>query len=80
MYLFLVQKPLPLEPSIILYHSSLWGGGGVWGPRLMKDFGESLDFQGEQRGEGAQSSLTKFMGGGGEERKSVREVIRSLEY
>lgn len=46
----------------------------------MEDFGESLDFQGEQRGEGAQSSLTKFMGGGGEERKSVREVIRSLEY
>ena len=30
----------------------------------MEDFGESLDFQGEQRGEGAQSSLTKFMGGG----------------
>ena len=47
----------------------------------MEDFGESLDFQGEQWGEGAQSSLTKFMGGGGrEERKSVREVIRSLEY
>lgn len=47
----------------------------------MEDFGESLDFQGEQRGEGAQSSLTKFMGGGGErERKSVREVIMSLEY
>ena len=48
----------------------------------MENFGESLDFQGEQRGEGAQSSLTKFMGGGGEEkeRKSVREVIRSLEY
>ena len=61
MYLFLVQKPLPLEPSIIL---PLCGGG--WGPRLMEDFGESLDFQGEQRGEGAQSSLTKFMGGGGE--------------
>ena len=78
MYLFLVQKPLPLEPSIILYLSPV-GGGGVWGPRLMEDFGESLDFQGEQRGEGAQSSLTKFMGGGGE-RKSVREVIRSLEY
>ena len=77
MYLFLVQKPLPLEPSIILYLSP----GGVWGPRLMEDFGESLDFQGEQRGEGAQSSLTKFMGGGGgRERKSVREVIRSLEY
>ena len=62
MYLFLVQKPLPLEPLIIL---PLCGGGG-WGPRLMEDFGESLDFQGEQRGEGAQSSLTKFMGGGGE--------------
>ena len=62
----------------------------------MEDFGESLDFQGEQRGEGAQSSLTQFMGGGGgkgrkgvsggggggwgKERKSVREVIRSLEY
>ena len=49
----------------------------------MEDFGESLDFQGEQRGEGAQSSLTKFIGwggGGGKERKSVREVIRSLEY
>ena len=57
------------------------GGGGVGGPRLMEDFGEALDFQGEQRGEGAQSSLTKFMGGGGgKERKSVREVIRSLEY
>lgn len=35
----------------------------------MEDFGESLDFQGEQWGEGAQSSLTKFMGGGGEEKK-----------
>lgn len=49
----------------------------------MEDFEESLDFQGEQRGEGTQSSLTKFMGGGGgreKERKSVREVIRSLEY
>lgn len=48
----------------------------------MEDFGESLDFQGEQRGEGAQSSLTKFIGGGGgeRERKSVREVIMSLEY
>ena len=47
----------------------------------MEDFGGSLDFQGEQRGEGAQSSLTKFMGGGGRrERKSVREVITSLEY
>ena len=34
----------------------------------MEDFGESLDFQGEQRGEGAQSSLTKFMGGGGGEK------------
>ena len=78
MYLFLVQKPLPLELSTILYLSP-WGG--VWGQRLMENFGESLDFQGEQRGEGAQSSLTKFMGGGGEkERKSVREVIRSLEY
>lgn len=64
MYLFLVQKPLPLEPSIILYLSPVGGGG--WGPRLMEDFGESLDFQGEQRGEGAQSSLTKFMGGGEE--------------
>ena len=32
----------------------------------MEDFGGSLDFQGEQRGEGAQSSLTKFMGGGEE--------------
>ena len=71
MYLFLVQKPLPLEPSIILYLSPVWGGG-VWGPRLMEDFGESLDFQGGQRGEGAQSSLTKFMGGGGE-RKEVSE-------
>ena len=65
MYLFLVQKTLPLEPSIILYLSPVGGGGG-WGPRLMEDFGESLDFQGEQRGEGAQSSLTKFMGGWGE--------------
>ena len=37
----------------------------------MEDFGKSLDFQGEQRGEGAQSSLTKFMGGG--ERKEVSE-------
>ena len=46
----------------------------------MEDFGGSLDFQGEQRGEGAQSSLTKFMGGGGRESKSVREVITSLEY
>ena len=73
MYLFLVQKPLPLEPSIILYLSPVGGGeGGVWGPRLMEDFGEALDFQGEQRGEGAQSSLTKFMGGGGE-RKEVSE-------
>ena len=35
----------------------------------MEDFEESLDFQGEQRGEGTQSSLTKFMGGGGEEKK-----------
>ena len=61
MYLFLVQKPLPLEPSIILYLSPVGGG---WGQRLMENFGESLDFQGEQRGEGAQSSLTKFMGGG----------------
>ena len=69
MYLFLVQKPLPLEPSIILYLSPVWGGG-VWGPRLMEDFGESLDFQGGQRGEGAQSSLTKFMGGGGEKKGS----------
>ena len=40
----------------------------------MEDFGESLDFQGEQRGEGAQSSLTKFMGGGGgRKRKEVSE-------
>lgn len=39
----------------------------------MEDFGGSLDFQGEQRGEGAQSSLTKFMGGGGEKRKEVSE-------
>ena len=50
------------------------------GQRLMEDFGESLDFQGEQRGEGAQSSLTKFIGG---ERKEVSEgghwVIRILE-
>lgn len=38
----------------------------------MEDFGESLDFQGEQRGEGAQSSLTKFMGGG-RKRKEVSE-------
>lgn len=49
----------------------------------MEDFGESLDFQGEQRGEGAQLSLTKFMGGGGGERKEVSEgghyVIRILE-
>ena len=37
----------------------------------MENFGESLDFQGEQRGEGAQSSLTKFMGGGGRKRKEV---------
>lgn len=37
----------------------------------MEDFGESLDFQGEQRGEGAQSSLTKFIGWG--ERKEVSE-------
>ena len=74
MYLFLVQKPLPLEPSIILYLSPVGGEGGVWGPRLMEDFGESLDFQGEQRGEGAQSSLTKFMGGGGgRKRKEVSE-------
>ena len=36
----------------------------------MEDFGGSLDFQGEQRGEGAQSSLTKFMGAGGEEKGS----------
>ena len=27
MYLFLVQKPLPLEPSIILYLSPVGGGG-----------------------------------------------------
>ena len=50
----------------------------------MEDFGESLDFQGEQRGEGAQSSLTKFIGGGGGgERKEVSEgghyVIRIQE-
>ena len=38
----------------------------------MEEFGESLDFQGEQRGEGAQSSLKKFMGGGGG-RKEVSE-------
>ena len=37
MYLFLVQKPLPLEPSIILYLSPVggWVGaeidGGFWG-------------------------------------------------
>ena len=35
----------------------------------MEDFGESLDFQGEQRREGAQLSLTKFMGGGGEKER-----------
>ena len=29
MYLFLVQKPLPLEPSIILYLSPVGGGGWV---------------------------------------------------
>ena len=62
MYLFLVQKPLPLNHrSFFIY--PLWGGG--WGQRLMEDFGKSLDFQGEQRGEGAQSSLTKFIGWGG---------------
>ena len=66
MYLFLVQKNSALEPSIILIYP-LWGGG--WGQRLMEDFGESLDFQGEQRGEGAQSSLTKFIGGGGGKKK-----------
>ena len=73
MYLFLVQKPCPWNHrSFFIY--PLWGGrGGVWGPRLMEDFGESLDFQGEQRGEGAQSSLTKFMGGGGRKRKEVSE-------
>ena len=39
----------------------------------MENFGESLDFQGEQRGEGAQSSLTKFMGGGGGGKKKGRQ-------
>ena len=45
----------------------------------MEDFGESLDFQGEQRGEGAQSSLTKFMGGGGGREKGSQRG-RSLGH
>ena len=46
----------------------------------MEDFGESLDFQGEQRGEGRGGSVVTDKVHGGGERKSVREVIRSLEY
>ena len=34
MYLFLVQKPLPLEPLIILYLSPVGGEGGGLGAEV----------------------------------------------
>lgn len=73
MYLFLVQKPLPLEPSIILYLSPVWGGGGGWGQRLMENFGESIDFSRRAEGRGGSVVTDKVHGGGGRKRKEVSE-------
>ena len=79
MYLFLVQKPLPLEPSIILYLSPVGGGGGL-GAEVDGGFWGITRFSRRAEGRGGSVVTDKVHGGGGGERKSVREVIRSLEY
>ena len=82
MYLFLVQKPLPLEPSIILYLSPVGGEGGGLGAEVDGGFWGITWFSRRAEGRGGSVVIDKVHGGGGgeKERKYVREVIRSLEY